>query len=39
MMFKTSMLTSDLCDYSDSYIVIKGTVTIEGDDDTVIKKR
>ena len=37
--FKTSILTSDLCDYSDAYIVVKGTITIEGDDDTVIKKR
>ena len=25
--FKTSMLRSDLCDYSDSYIVVKGTIT------------
>ena len=24
--FKTSMLRSDLCDYSDTYIVVKGTV-------------
>ena len=22
------MLTSDLCDYSDAYIVVKGTVTV-----------
>ena len=27
---KTSMLQSDLWDYSDAYIVIKGTITIEG---------
>ena len=26
--FKTSMLRSDLCDYSDAYIVVKGTITI-----------
>ena len=26
--FKTSMLRSDLCDYSDAYIVVKGTVTV-----------
>ena len=26
--FKTSMLRSSLCDYSDAYILIKGTVTI-----------
>ena len=30
--FKTSMLRSDLCDYSDVYIVGKGTITLEGDD-------
>ena len=28
--FKTSMLRSDLCDYSDAYIVVKGTITVEG---------
>ena len=28
---KTSMLRSDLCDYSDSYIVVKGNITLEGD--------
>ena len=28
--FKTSMLISDLCDYSDAYIVVKGTITAEG---------
>ena len=27
--FKTSMLQSDLCDYSDAYIVVKGTITVE----------
>ena len=31
--FKTSMLRSDLCDYSEIYIVVKGTVTVEGDND------
>ena len=25
---KTSVLRSDLCDYSDAYIVLKGTITI-----------
>ena len=25
------MLRSDLCDYSDSYIVVKGDITLEGD--------
>ena len=27
--FKTSMLRSDLCDYSDAYIVVKGDITVE----------
>ena len=26
--FKTSMLRSDLCNYSDAYIVVKGTITV-----------
>ena len=26
--FKTSMLRSSLCDYSDAYILVKGTVTV-----------
>ena len=26
--FKTSMLRSDLCDFSDAYIVVKGNITI-----------
>ena len=25
---KTSMLRSDLCDYSNAYIVVKGTITV-----------
>ena len=28
--FKTTMLKSSLCDYSDAYIFVKGTITIEG---------
>ena len=28
--FKTSMLRSDLCDFSDAYIVVKGNITLEG---------
>ena len=28
--FKTPMVRSDLCDYSDAYIVVKGTITFEG---------
>ena len=31
---KTSMLRSDLCDYSDTYIVVKGDITLEGDNNT-----
>ena len=27
------MLRSDLCDYSEIYIVVKGAVTVEGDND------
>ena len=26
--FKTSMLRSDLCDFSDAYIVVKGDITL-----------
>ena len=26
--FKTTMLKSDLCDYADAYIFVKGTITI-----------
>ena len=26
--FKTSMLRSDLCDFSDTYIVVKETITV-----------
>ena len=28
--FKTSMLKSNLCDYSDAYILMSGTITITG---------
>ena len=27
---KTSMLRSDLCDFSDTYIFVKGDITVEG---------
>ena len=27
------MLRSDLCEYSDAYIAIKGTITVEGNND------
>ena len=30
--FKTSMLRSDLCDYSDAYIVVKGKITVTNPD-------
>ena len=30
MKFKTTMLKSDLCKYSDAYILEKGTITITG---------
>ena len=35
--FKTSMLRSSLCDYSDAYILVNGTITIpgEGADDAI----
>ena len=33
IMFKTSVLRSDLCDYSNGYIVVKGTITVEGTND------
>ena len=26
--FKTSMLRSNLCDYSDAYILVKGTISV-----------
>ena len=31
--FKTTMLKSNLCDYTDSYILVKGTITITGEGD------
>ena len=32
--FKTSMLRSNLCDYSDAYIVVKESITVEGTNET-----
>ena len=32
MRFKTSMLRSDLCDFSEAYIVVIGTVTVSADE-------
>ena len=31
--FKTTMLSSNLCDYADAYILVKGTITITGEGD------
>ena len=31
-MFKTPKLSSNLCDYSDEYIVVKEEITAEGND-------
>ena len=37
--FKTSMLRSDLCDFSDAYIVVKGKITVtDPNSDTYDKK-
>ena len=30
--FKASMFRSDLCDFSDAYIVVKGIVTVSADE-------
>ena len=37
--FKTTMLTSNLCDYADAYILVKGTTTITGAGDNDAAKR
>ena len=37
--FKTSVIRSDLCDYSDAYILVSGTVTINGAGDDGNAKR
>ena len=39
MRFKTSMLRSDLCDYSDAYIVVKGTITVTKPNSVVYNKK
>ena len=38
--FKTTMLRSNLCDYADAYIFVKGTITITGagNDDAICLK-
>ena len=35
---KTSMLRSDLCDFSDAYIVVKGNITVTEPDNAKINK-
>ena len=37
--FKKSMLRSDLCDFSDAYIVVKGEVTVTGGSNSSRKNR
>ena len=37
--FKTSMRRSDLCDYSDAYIVVKGTVTVADPNNNAYNKK
>ena len=37
--FKTTMLRSNLCDYADVYILVKGTITITGARDDDVAKR
>ena len=37
--FKTTMLRSNLCDYADSYILVKGTITITGTGDDAAARR
>ena len=37
--FKTSMLTSDLCDFRDAYIVMKGTITVTNPDNNAYDKK
>ena len=36
---KTSMLRSDLCDFSATYIVVKGDINLEGDNDANKRKK
>ena len=37
--FKTTMLKSNLCDYADAYILVKGTITITGAGDDAAARR
>ena len=34
--FKTSMFRSDLCDYSDAYTVVQGTITVQTENSRAI---
>ena len=36
--FKTTMLRSNLCDYADSYIILKGIITITGAGDAAARQ-
>ena len=37
--FKTTMLRSNLCDYADSYVLVKGSITITGEGDNAVAER
>ena len=37
--FKTSMLRSDLCDYSDAYILVKGKITVTNPNNDAYDKK
>ena len=37
--FKKSMLRSDLCDFSDAYIIVKGTITVTNSNDANYNKK
>ena len=37
--FKTSILRSDSCDFSDAYIVVKETITVEGENDAKTRNK
>ena len=37
--FKTTMLRSNLCDYADSYIIVKGTIGITGAGDDAVARQ
>ena len=37
--FKTTVLRSNVCDYADSYILVKGTITITGAGDNAGEKQ